>query len=147
MADDGDAARCGDGLAEFAAFDIAALLHSEIDDDRAWPHDLDHVARDQHRRLAAGYERRADDDVDLLERFGDVLALTPREILAHLLGIAARRLHRLHRFEIDDEKAGTQALHLLLSGKPHVRRRDDATQAPRCSDRLQSRDTSAHDED
>ncbi len=131
-------------LAELAALDIAALLHREIDDHRARPHHRDHLARDQHRRLAAGDQRGADHDVDLLQRLGDVLALAAGEILAHLLGIAAGRLHRLHRLEIDREEGGAEALHLLLGGEAHVGGRDDAAEAPRRGDRLQPGDAGAH---
>ena len=134
-------------LAGPAALDIAAGLDREIDDHRTRHHARDHVGGQQHRRAAARDQRGADDDVGAAQGLGDQLALAPREILAHLAGIAARGLGGAHRRLIDRDKGRAEALDLLLGGDTDIGGADDRAEPARRRDRLQAGDPGAHHED
>ena len=124
-------------FAEAAALDIAAGLDREVDDDRSGSQRGDHRLCQQDRRLAAGNEGGADDDVGALQDLGDLFALAALEILPHLAGIAFGGFRRTGGRFVDGDKAGAKALDLLLGGGANIGRRDDGAEAPRRGDRLQ----------
>jgi len=126
MPDDLDPVWGGDDFAEPAALDIAAGLDGEVDDDRSGSQLAEHRLRQQHRRLAAGNERGADDDVGALEDLDDLVALTALEILTHLAGVAFGGFRRTGGRLVDGDKARTQALDLLLRRRANISRGDDS---------------------
>ena len=120
---------CVDDLARLRQLAVAAALGREVDDDRAGLHALDHGARDQPRRRAAGDQRRGDDDVLVLDVVGDQLGLLLLVLGRHRLGVAGRRLRLLELLVLDGDELGAERGDLLLGGGTHVGRRDDARRA------------------
>src|SRR5260370_41280426 len=106
MTDDLDPSRSGDNFTGSAAPDIAAALDSEIDNDRSGSQLGDHVAGQQHRRLASRNEGSADDDVGALQYLGDLLVLSAPIILIHFAGIAFGGFRGAGRRFIDGDEAG-----------------------------------------
>ena len=148
MADERDAV-LDDDLVLFGERAVAALLGGHVDDHRAGFHALDHVFGNQHRRRAAGDERRGDDDISLLDAFGDQRGLALEPGFRHRPRIAAYALRRfafLVGLERDIDELGAEGLHLLLGGGAHVGGFDHRTQALGGGDRLQAGHAHAHDD-
>ncbi len=126
---------------------IAALLGCEIDDDRTGFHRLHHFLGDQHRRLTAGDQGGGDDDILLLDMFGNQRRLLGLIFLRHLFRIPARGLG-LREFVIHHgDEGAAQRFHLFLGGGTNVCCRHNGAQALGGGDGLQARNAHAHNED
>ena len=147
MADDLDAIVRHHGLAGNRQLAIAAALHSQIDDDRARAHGMDHVGGDEPGGGTPWDQRRGDDDVLLGDMGGGESRLLGLILLGHFLGVAARRLGLGEFLVLDGQKLRAKRLDLFLGGGTHVGRRHDGAEAPCGGDGLQARDAHAHDED
>ena len=135
-AEDGDAVH-DDGLVGLRSLAVAPALRGQIDDHAARPHPPHHVGRDEHRRLLAGDECGADDDVRVGHHLAEQVTLLGVELLAHRLGIATGRLAAA-RLEGKFHELRSQALHLLLHRRPDVVATHLCTQSLRGGDRLKA---------
>ena len=125
---------------------VAATLRGKIDDDRTGRHAVDHLLRDENRRLFSWYQRGGDDHVAPGDDPQHHFPLAPVErlvlrlrIAPLVLGIASVERH-LH-------ETRAQALHLLLDGRPYVVRFHFRAQPTGSGDRLQAGNAGANDED
>jgi hypothetical protein len=88
VADEGDAVP-HHHIARVGEFAVAALLGSQVDDDAARLHALDHAGSNQFGRRLARDEGGGDDDVDVHRLAGKEVHLRLDELGAHLLGVTA----------------------------------------------------------
>ena len=145
VADDLDAVHFGN-LAGNRAFDIAAALHRQIDEDRARTHARIHLARHQPWRGAPRNERRGDDDILLGDMVGNQGRLLGLIFLRHFLGVTTRRLGCLEFLVLDREELGAERGDLFLDRRTHIGCRHHRTKPARRGNRLQPGNTDAHDE-
>ena len=145
VADDLDAVDLDD-LAGNRAFDIAAALHRQIDEDRTRTHARIHLARHQPWRGTTRNERRGDDDILLGNMVINQRRLLCLIFFRHFLGITTRRLGRLEFLVLNGKELGTERGDLFLDRGTHVRRGNDGTETARRGDRLQAGNTDTHDE-
>ena len=133
-------------LARLGQFAIAALLHRQIDENRARLHAFNHFARHQFGRRASGDQRRANDNVLLGNMLGDQFSLPLLIIRAHFLGVAALCFAAVARIGLDHDEGAAQAFHLLSGSRAHIRCADNRAQPLGRGNRLQARNTGPHNE-
>ena len=120
--------------------DVAALLGREVHDHRARRHRLDHLVRDQHRRLGPLHLRRGDDHVAGGHGLEHQLALLGDRLVAHRRRVGARARALLAGLEVELHEPRPQAADLLLGRLAHVVGLDHRAQAAGGGDRRQAGD-------
>ncbi|QTK80597.1 hypothetical protein AT6N2_C3088 [Agrobacterium tumefaciens] len=131
VADDDDAIVGYDALVGNRQVAIAAALGGEVDDDRTRLHHRHHVGKPQLRGVAAGDQRRGDDDIHLRGEFAEFLQLLLAEFRRGGGGITAGRctiLLLVGKIEIDEFRA--HGFDLLGHFRAHVEGISD--RAERC---------------
>src|SRR5690606_15291579 len=85
-------------------FTVAAAFRSEVHDDRARLHRLDHVLGPENRSRTAGDERRGDDNVHVRSKLTELGQLLLAELWARRGCIAAGGRTVLSLFELEEDE-------------------------------------------
>src|SRR5262249_31119202 len=102
-----------DHFARTSQFAVSAALGSDVYDNRARRHSLDHLARDEHWGFAARHGCRGDYDIVFGEHVAHCSPLTAVKLLAHGFGVPALP-PRGFLPHIEDDEARAKVFDLFL---------------------------------